>query len=250
MEEYSLPLLEEEVLEELEAGLLDLLADPEVAAEEGAEDGDEVAVVVLEALREAAALAVERLEAEEQRVVRALEPAVEHDAVHVAVHHELQAAAAGSARRPSTTAAASASHPARCRCTTLPVKNGTVMIRRIFRQWSPYTVNTMSCPLPVKMSNTTLRVRDPNSTPCVWSTSRASGGEETTTRLRCPIRRRKMSPNLRASAARLRWLRSSPTCSQLPKTGTGVGPGGRRSFRPRSLDTAIATTAAARRPTR
>ena len=32
---------------------------------------------------------------------------------------------------------------------------------------------------------------DPNSTPWVWSTSMASSGEESTTRLRCPMRRRR-----------------------------------------------------------
>ncbi|RYR27579.1 hypothetical protein Ahy_B01g051595 [Arachis hypogaea] len=102
----------------------------------------------------------------------------------------------------------------------------------------------MSWPLPVKMSNTTFRVRDPNSTPCVCRTSFASSGDETTTRFRCPMRRRKMSPNFFASSVRFRWFRSSPTCSQLPKIGTGSGPGGSLNFLPRSLETAMETTAA------
>lgn len=157
-------------------------------------------------------------------------------------------AAFGSARTSSTTLCASASHPARYCCTTLLVKNGTVMILRIFLQWSPYTVNTMSWPFPVNISKTTLRVRDPNSTPCVCNTSRARGGEETTTRLRWPIRRRKASPYLRASSVRLRWFRSSPTWSQLPKIGTGIGPGGRRRRLPRSLEMTMARIMAAKRP--
>ncbi|GJN14074.1 hypothetical protein PR202_gb00852 [Eleusine coracana subsp. coracana] len=150
----------------------------------------------------------------------------------------------------STTRRASSSHPTRFWATTLLVKKGTVMMRRILRQWSPYTVNTMSWPFPVKMSKTTLRVRDPNSTPCVWSTSLASSGVETTTRLRTPMRRRKMSPKRFAMAIRLRWFRSSPTWSQLPTMGAPGGPGGRRSRLPVSFATAMARTAAAKRPRR
>jgi hypothetical protein len=86
-----LALLDEVVLEDLHAPGLEVVASVEVAAEEGAEDGDEVAVVVLEALGEAAALGVERLELVEERVLLALEAAVEHDAEHVVVHHELEA---------------------------------------------------------------------------------------------------------------------------------------------------------------
>ncbi|MFS7947202.1 hypothetical protein Hanom_Chr06g00545331 [Helianthus anomalus] len=103
----------------------------------------------------------------------------------------------------------------------------------------------MSCPFPVKISKTTLRVRDPNSTPWVWSTSFASSGDDTTTRLRCPMRRRNISPNFFARSVKLRWFRSSPTWSQLPKIGTGMGPGGSFSFLPRSLDITIAPIMAA-----
>uniref|UniRef100_J3M5Z5 Uncharacterized protein n=1 Tax=Oryza brachyantha TaxID=4533 RepID=J3M5Z5_ORYBR len=88
-----LAFLDEVVLEELHALGLEVVAAGEVAAEEGAEDGDEVAVVVLEALGEAAALGVEGFELVEERVVDAVEAAVEHDAEHVVVHHELQPAA-------------------------------------------------------------------------------------------------------------------------------------------------------------
>jgi hypothetical protein len=87
-----LALLDELILEDLHPARLEVVAAVEVPAEEGAEHGDEVAVVVLEALRQAAALGVERLELVEERVVLGLEAAVEHDAEHVVVHHELQAA--------------------------------------------------------------------------------------------------------------------------------------------------------------
>uniref|UniRef100_A0A0E0NEN0 Uncharacterized protein n=1 Tax=Oryza rufipogon TaxID=4529 RepID=A0A0E0NEN0_ORYRU len=100
------------------------------------------------------------------------------------------------------------------------------MTRRMRRQWSPYSVNTMSAPLAVKMSKTTLRGRDPNSTPCVCSTSVASFGSDTTTRLRTPSRRRNTGPYRADIAARNLWFRSFPTCSQLPNTGTAAGPGG------------------------
>nr|KYP54810.1 hypothetical protein KK1_001011 [Cajanus cajan] len=73
----------------------------------------------------------------------------------------------------------------------------------------------MSWPFPVKISNTTLHVWDPNSMPCVCSTSFSSSGDDTTTRFRCPMRRRKMSSNFFARSVRLRWLRSSPTWSQF-----------------------------------
>nr|KYP45893.1 hypothetical protein KK1_032571 [Cajanus cajan] len=73
----------------------------------------------------------------------------------------------------------------------------------------------MSWPFPVKMSNTTLRVRDSNSTSCMCSTSFASFGDDTTTRFCCPMRKRKMSSNSFARSVRLRWLRSSPTRSQF-----------------------------------
>ncbi|MFS7896899.1 hypothetical protein Hanom_Chr00s006133g01732511 [Helianthus anomalus] len=109
----------------------------------------------------------------------------------------------------------------------------------------------MSCPFPVKISKTTLRVgRDPNSTPWVWSTSLASSGDDTTTRLRCPMRRRNISPNFFARSVKLRWFRSSPTWSQLPKIGTGMGPGGSFSFLPRSLDITIAPIMAANKAIR
>lgn len=49
-----------------------------------------------------------------------------------------------------------------------------------------------------------------------------------------------MSPYLRARSERLRWLRSSPTWSQLPKMGTGIGPGGSLKRLPRSLEIKIA----------
>ena len=58
----------------------------------------------------------------------------------------------------------------------------------------------------------------------------ASSGEETTTRLQCRMRRRKQSSNFLARSVRLRWLRSSLTCSQFPKTGTGMGPSGSLNF--------------------
>ena len=49
-----------------------------------------------------------------------------------------------------------------------------------------------------------------------------------------------MSPYLRARSERLRWLRSSPTWSQLPKMGRGIGPGGSLKRLPRSLEMKIA----------
>ena len=79
-------------LEDLHPLLLEIGAAAEVSPEEGAEDGDEVAVVVLEALCEPAALGVEHLELVEEWVVDGLKAAVEHDAEHVVVHHELQPA--------------------------------------------------------------------------------------------------------------------------------------------------------------
>ncbi|RXH96473.1 hypothetical protein DVH24_008977 [Malus domestica] len=61
----------------------------------------------------------------------------------------------------------------------------------------------------------------------------ASSGKETTTRLRCPMPRRKQSSNFLARSMGLRWLRSSLTWSQFPKTGTGMRPGGSLNFLPR-----------------
>lgn len=49
-----------------------------------------------------------------------------------------------------------------------------------------------------------------------------------------------MSPNFLAKSVRLRWFKSSPTWSQLPKTGMGRGPGGSLKRLPRSLETKIA----------
>ena len=85
-----LAFLDEVVLKHLHAARLEVMAAVEVATEERAEDGDEVTVVVLEALRQSAPLGVERLELVEERILLALKPSVEHDAEHVVVHHELQ----------------------------------------------------------------------------------------------------------------------------------------------------------------
>lgn len=59
-----------------------------------------------------------------------------------------------------------------------------------------------------------------------------------------------MSPKRFARSVRLRWLRSSPTWSQLPKIGTGMGPGGSLNRRPRSFEIAMAVMAAMKRPNR
>ncbi|WVZ75851.1 hypothetical protein U9M48_023875, partial [Paspalum notatum var. saurae] len=188
--------------------LLYVPASVEVPSQEGAQDGDEVAVVVVETLRKAAALGVEPGGLHEHGVVNGVEAGVEH--------HPMS----------ETTASISASHMALYCCTTRAVKKGSVMTRRMRRQWSPYSVKTMSAPLAVKMSKTRLRGREPNSTPCVCSTSVASRGSDTTTRLRTPRRRRNTGPYRADRRARKRWLRSLPTRSQLPKTGTAAGPGG------------------------
>jgi hypothetical protein len=85
-----LALIQEVFLEESQAPVLDLLAHLQVSSQERPQHGDEVTVVVLEALCQPAALAVERLELEVERILLALEPRVEHQAVHDVVHHELQ----------------------------------------------------------------------------------------------------------------------------------------------------------------
>ncbi|KAJ0567547.1 hypothetical protein HanRHA438_Chr06g0275031 [Helianthus annuus] len=60
------------------------------------------------------------------------------------------------------------------------------------------------------------------------------------------MRRRKISPNFLARSVKLRWLRSSPTWSQLPKIGTGRGPGGSLKRLPRNLDMTMAPIMAAK----
>lgn len=59
-----------------------------------------------------------------------------------------------------------------------------------------------------------------------------------------------MSPKRLAKSVRLRWLRSSPTWSQLPKMGTGKGPGGSLKRLPRSLEIVMAVMAARKRAKR
>ena len=78
---FLLAFLDEVVLEDLHVARPEVVAAVEVPAE----DRDEVTIVVLEALRQAAALGVERLELVEERILLALEPPVEHDAEHVVV---------------------------------------------------------------------------------------------------------------------------------------------------------------------
>jgi len=85
----------------------------------------------------------------------------------------------------------------------------------------------MSCPLPVKISKTTLRGRDPNSTPCVCRTWLASSGSDTTAKFFEPSLSRNTGPYVCDIEARRRWFRSLPTWSQLPNIGYETGPGGR-----------------------
>ncbi|KAF9662990.1 hypothetical protein SADUNF_Sadunf18G0111800 [Salix dunnii] len=85
----------------------------------------------------------------------------------------------------------------------------------------------MSCPLPVKISKTTLRGRDPNSTPCACRTWLASSGSDTTAKFFEPSLSRKTGPYVCDIEARRRWFRSLPTWSQLPNIGYETGPGGR-----------------------
>nr|POE45382.1 hypothetical protein CFP56_78060 [Quercus suber] len=53
-----------------------------------------------------------------------------------------------------------------------------------------------------------------------------------------------MSPNFLAKSVRLRWFKSSPTWSQFPNMGTGMGPGGSLKRLPRSLEMVMATITA------
>ncbi|KAJ0902279.1 hypothetical protein HanPSC8_Chr08g0335161 [Helianthus annuus] len=64
------------------------------------------------------------------------------------------------------------------------------------------------------------------------------------------MRSSKISPNLLARSVKFRWFKSSPTCNQLPKIGTGIGPGGSLNFLPRSLEIIIAPIMAANKATR
>ncbi|MFS7964528.1 hypothetical protein Hanom_Chr08g00751411 [Helianthus anomalus] len=64
------------------------------------------------------------------------------------------------------------------------------------------------------------------------------------------MRSSKISPNLLARSVKFRWFKSSPTCNQLPKIGTGIGPGGSLNFLPRSLEISIAPIMAANKATR
>lgn len=68
-----------------------MLAHLEVASQERPQNWDEIAIVVLEALRQSAPLPIQRLQFHKQRILLALEPPIEHDPVHVVVHHQLQA---------------------------------------------------------------------------------------------------------------------------------------------------------------
>ncbi|WVY90224.1 hypothetical protein V8G54_035738 [Vigna mungo] len=91
--EHLLPLVDEVILEKLQPGFFHFLANLQVTLQEGSQDGNEIAIVILKALSQATPLAVQRFQTLEQRVLLALESPVEHDAVHVVVHHELEPSA-------------------------------------------------------------------------------------------------------------------------------------------------------------
>ncbi|KAH0465615.1 hypothetical protein IEQ34_005718 [Dendrobium chrysotoxum] len=77
----------------VESHIFHLLADLEISPQERPENGDKISIVVLEALREATPLVIKGPQLHEKGIVLALKPSVEHDAVHIVVHHKLQAAA-------------------------------------------------------------------------------------------------------------------------------------------------------------
>ncbi|KAG6546279.1 hypothetical protein Mapa_012319 [Marchantia paleacea] len=96
--EDLLALVQEVLLEDRQPLVLELLAILEVLAQEWPQDGDEVAVVVLEALGQSTPLAVHGGQPDEKLVVHGLEPPVEHHAVHDVVHHELKSSSDYAAR--------------------------------------------------------------------------------------------------------------------------------------------------------
>ena len=88
--QYSLVRLHERVFEKPEPFVFNLLAAFEVSVEERAEDGYEIAVIVLEALREPAALVIELPELKKEGVIEAREATMEKHPEHIVVHKELQ----------------------------------------------------------------------------------------------------------------------------------------------------------------
>lgn len=86
----SLPLLKKIVVEKLQASLLDFLADFQVASQQRSQNGNKIAIVIVEALSQPTPLSIKLLQLDKQRVVFALEPSIEHNPVHVVVHHQLQ----------------------------------------------------------------------------------------------------------------------------------------------------------------
>ena len=61
----------------------------EIAVEEWAENGYEVTVIILEALRESAPLVIELPELKEEGVIQAWESMMEKHPEHIVVHKEL-----------------------------------------------------------------------------------------------------------------------------------------------------------------
>ncbi|CAA6671184.1 unnamed protein product [Spirodela intermedia] len=102
------PLLDVVGVEEGQSPGLEVPAATEIAAEERAEDGDEVTIVVLEALGEPAPLGVELGGLQEEGVPHGLELRVEHHPVHDVVQHQLQPPPHDHALRPRPLAPAGA----------------------------------------------------------------------------------------------------------------------------------------------
>ncbi|KAH7686112.1 hypothetical protein IHE45_04G083000 [Dioscorea alata] len=80
------------VFEELKTSFLHLLANLEITSQKWPQNWDEIAIVVLKALSQSTPLPIQHLQLQEQSIILALKPRIEHDFIHV-VHHQLQSLA-------------------------------------------------------------------------------------------------------------------------------------------------------------
>lgn len=123
--------------QQLEPFLLDFLIDLEITTQKRVKNKDKIIIVILEALGEATSLAIESFDVLEERIILTIEAMIEHDVVHVVVHHELETVVEDDAIGGSlwvcldiiNDSQASASQSNRYYQTTLLVKKGTVIIR-------------------------------------------------------------------------------------------------------------------------
>ncbi|KVH94140.1 hypothetical protein Ccrd_003801 [Cynara cardunculus var. scolymus] len=87
---YLLPFINEVILEELKPFLFDFLAQFQIPSQKWPQNGDEITIVILEALCQSTPLTIQCLKLQEQWIIFTFKSPIEHDSKHVVIHHQLQ----------------------------------------------------------------------------------------------------------------------------------------------------------------